>query len=429
MDKIKLSKHRNFYAVGLSYKTADADRRGKFNLDQKAKNNLLQEAQKMGFDSLLVICTCNRTELYGFAENPSVFSELLVKNSVGTAEEFREVAYLFTNEQAITHLFRVGTGLDSQILGDFEIISQLKSSAVASKSFGLLNAFLERLVNVVIQASKKIKTETAISSGATSVSFASVQYILNQFEDVSSKHILLFGTGKIGRNTCENLIKHTKNDHITLINRTKGKAEKIAGKFNLIVKDYADLEVEIQKADVLVVATGAQNPTVDKTILSLKKELLILDLSIPKNVHDNVTSVKGVSLVHLDHLTQMTDKTLEKRKQQIPAAEGIIREIESEFLEWMDARKFAPTIQAIKERLNEIKFAELNFQRKKIIDFDEVQAEIISDRIIHKITTQFANHLKDSHTSIDESIDFIEKIFQISTNNNSTKTTKITQNG
>ena len=172
--------------------------------------------------------------------------KLLCDNTKGTIEEFQEVAYIYKNKEAISHMFNVGSGLDSQILGDFEIISQLKISAKISKKYGLLNAYLERLVNAVIQASKRIKTETEISSGATSVSFASVQYILNHVNDVSNKNILLFGTGKIGRNTCENLIKHTKNSHITLINRTKDKAEKIAGKFNLKVKDYGNLQEEIK---------------------------------------------------------------------------------------------------------------------------------------------------------------------------------------
>src|SRR5690606_18679274 len=135
------------------------------------------------------------------------------------------------------------------------------------------NTYFERLVNSVIQASKRIKNETEISSGATSVSFASVQYIMNNVQDIAGKNILLFGTGKIGRNTCENLVKHTKNDHIVLVNRTKDKAEKIAGKFNLIVKDYDVLPLEIPKADVLIVATGAQNPTIDKDILVLNKPL------------------------------------------------------------------------------------------------------------------------------------------------------------
>jgi glutamyl-tRNA reductase len=211
------------------------------------------------------------------------------------------------------------------------------------------------------------------------------------------------------------LVKHTKNENITLINRTKTKAEKIAGKFNLIVKDYVDLQVEIQRADVLVVATGAQNPTIDKSLLNLKKPLLILDLSIPKNVDENVKQLEGVTLVHMDHLSQLTDETIEKRKEQIPFAEAIIAEIREEFVSWMKSRKFAPTIHALKEKLNTIKKNELSFQRKKITNFDEEQAEIISNRIIQKITTHFANHLKDDSTSVDESIEWIERVFQIET--------------
>ena len=306
-------------------------------------------------------------------------------------------------------MFRVGTGLDSQILGDFEIISQLKNAFVKSKELDLANAFLERLVNAVIQASKKIKNETEISSGATSVSFASVQYIFKNVADIASKNILLFGTGKIGRNTCENLVKHTKHEQITLINRTKEKAERLARKLDVIVKDYADLQLELQKADVVVVATGAQNPTVDKAILNLKKPLLILDLSIPKNVNENVKDIEGVTLVHMDELSQITDETLENRKKHIPAAEAIIDEIKDEFIAWTKQRKFAPTIHALKAKLNTIKEGELNFQRKKLANFDEEQAELITARIIQKITNHFASHLKDENTSVDDSIDFIER--------------------
>lgn len=407
------AKHHYFYSVGLSYKKADAEIRGKFSLDALAKTRLLEQAKKEGIPSLIVTSTCNRTEIYGYAEHPFQLIKLLCENSHGTVEEFQKVAYVFKNQDAINHIFRVGTGLDSQILGDFEIISQLKNGFAESKSLGLINTFLDRLINSVIQASKKIKNETEISSGATSVSFASVQYIIKNVENIGSKNIFLFGTGKIGRNTCENLVKHTKNEHITLINRTKDKAEKLAGKLNLIVKDYSELHLELQKADVVVVATGAQNPTVDKAILNLKKPMLILDLSIPKNVHENVKDLEGVTLIHLDHLSQITDETLENRKKHIPAAEAIIEEIKEEFLLWTKSRKFAPTIHALKQKLNAIKDSELNFQSKKIADFNEEQAEIISNRIIQKITTHFANHLKDDNTMVDESIEWIEKVFQI----------------
>ena len=416
MENHHTSKPHSFYAVGLSYKKADAEIRGKFSLDAVAKTRLLEQAKNEGIESLIVTSTCNRTEIYGFAEHPFQLIKLICENSYGSVEAFQKYGFVYKNKDAVGHLFRVGTGLDSQILGDFEIISQIKTSFFQAKSVDLVNAFQERLINAVIQASKKIKTDTEISSGATSVSFASVQYILNNVDDISNKNILLFGTGKIGRNTCENLVKHSKHEQITLINRTKDKAEKLAQKLDVVVKDYADLQLEIQKADVLVVATGAQNPTVDKTILNLKKPLLILDLSIPKNVNENVEDVEGVTLIHMDYLSQITDETLENRKKHIPAAEAIIEEIKDEFLTWSKGRKFAPTIHALKEKLHSIKDGELNFQRKKLADFNEEQAEIISNRIIQKITNHFANHLKDEETTVDESIEWIEKVFNIGAN-------------
>jgi len=413
MQKYNISRSNYLYAIGLSYKKADADIRGHFSLDEDSKLALINQAKKNDIESLVVTSTCNRTEIYGFAQHPFQLIQLLCDNTRGTVEEFQEVAYVYKNKDAIAHMFRVGSGLDSQILGDFEIISQLKISARASKKYNLLNPFMERLVNAVIQASKRIKTETEISSGATSVSFASVQYIFNTIEDVSNKDILLFGTGKIGRNTCENLVKHTENEHITLINRTKNKAEQIAGKFNLLVKDYANLQEEINTSDILIVATGAQRPTIDKHIIQSTKPLLILDLSIPKNVDENVTELENVSLVHLDHLSKITDQTLEDRKKHIPYAESIIEEVKSEFNSWLETRKFAPTIKALKHKLADFASAELETQRKKNADFNEVQAELISNNIIQKITNHFAHHLKDDNISTDDSLELIKKVFQL----------------
>lgn len=413
METYNISRHNTFYVIGISYKKADAAIRGKFSLNETAKISLLNQAKEAGMDGILATSTCNRTEIYGFAQHPFQLIQLLCNNSNGSIDDFQRIGFVYKNKEAINHLFKVGTGLDSQILGDFEIISQIKQSFVTSKKIGLTNHFLERLCNCVIQASKRIKNETELSSGATSVAFASVQYILARVPEVSKKNILLFGTGKIGRNTCENMVKHTRNNHIVLINRTKDKAEKIAGKFNLIVKDYSNLQEEISQCDVLIVATGAQKPTITKQLIHSKKELLILDLSIPQNVDPTVQEMSNVTLVHLDQLSQMTNETLKRREQFIPQAEEIIKEITTEFNSWLETRKFAPTIKALKKKLNHMRDAEIDFQRKKINGFNDQQAEIISDRIIQKITTQFANHLKDSSDTSTESIELIKKVFQL----------------
>ena len=415
MDSQSGGKGLSFYVVGVSYKNADAIIRGNFSINTDTRDVILEHAYKKQGEGMLVISTCNRTELYGFAQHPYQLIKILCTHTKGSVEVFEEVGYVYKNMNAVDHLFRVGTGLDSQILGDFEIISQLKNSFKASKRYNLINPYFERLINAVFQASKRIKNETEISSGATSVSFASVQYILKTVKHISQKNILLFGTGKIGRNTCENLVKHIENKHITLINRTKGKAEKIAGKFDLHVKEYNDLQSEINKSDILIVATGASQPTVTKELLQNKTDLLILDLSIPQNVSPDVADLKNVNVVHLDHLTTITDNTLARRKAHIPKSEEIINEVKSDFISWIETRKFAPTISALKQKLLKLKEAEINSQRKKHKDFNEEQVDIISSRIIQKITNHFANHLRDESTVTDESIALIEKVFRLST--------------
>jgi glutamyl-tRNA reductase len=342
---------------------------------------------------------------------------LLCAHTKGAPELFEKEGYVFENEQAVTHLFKLGTGLDSQILGDFEIISQIKQAFRRSKAMKLSNVFLERLVNAVIQASKRIKNQTEISSGATSVSFASVRYLLENVPQISEKNILLFGTGKIGRNTCENLVKHTSNKHITLINRTRATAEEIAGKFELNVKGYEELQTEIRRADVLIVATGAPKPTITKALMYLKKPLTILDLSVPKNVSPEVAELTGVHLADIDTLSKMTDDTLERRKSQVPMAEAIIEEIKADFMAWVDTRKYAATIAALKERLRQFKEEERAYQLKRSKNgVAAKQGELIDDfgdRLVQKITKQFANFLRASDEDLEQKMLLIEALFEL----------------
>ena len=389
-----------YYVVGLNYKNADLLTRGKFSLSKPQISLLLQQAKSDGLNELMVISTCNRTELYGIVEDPQILIDYLCKFSKGMLAQFKEKGYVLSEQQAINHVFQVGCGLDSQIIGDFEIIGQLKKSFYNSKKYDIVNGFSERLVNSVIQASKRIKTETKLSSGATSVSFASVHYILENVKDVKNKSILLFGTGKIGRNTCENLIKHTQNDHITLINRSEESAKKVAGKFNLVVKSFKDLNQEIIKSDIVIVATGADDITVDQSIIANDKPLLILDLSIPSNVDSHLKNLDNVTLVNLDELSQLTNAALNKRKQYIPEANTILNEIQNEFLKWLAHRKFAPTLKALKQTL-------LNGQLSKK---DEAQE---FSQIVYKLTGKVANYLKENPSKADQTIELIQQVYQL----------------
>jgi glutamyl-tRNA reductase len=236
--------------------------------------------------------------------------------------------------------------------------------------------------------------------------------MLDTIADLDNKKIILFGLGKIGRNTCENLVKHTKNTSITLINRTRDRAEQFAGKFDIEVKDYADLPVEIRKADVLVVATGAEKPTIAKSLIHSDKPLLILDLSMPKNVNPNVLELKNVSLLHLDELSKMSDKTLLERKKQVPQAEKIIAQSLEEFNQWIETRKFTPALVAVKKLMEDIQLQELKAHRKKNPSLDADSALAVSDRLIQKLTNRMATHLRTSENA-GESVKALKTLFNV----------------
>ena len=383
------------------------------NLDQSKL--LIQESLNEGIDNLIVNSTCNRVEIYSSSLDVNLLIKLLCKYSRGTTRDFKKYGYTIEGAEAINHIFKVGTGLDSQILGDFEIITQLHNSFLRSKKLQAINPSFERLFNMVKHASKRIKNETKISSGATSVSYAAVRYILDNIKDLKSKKILLFGTGKIGRNTCENLVKHTSNKHITLINRSEEKARLIAGKFEVLAKNISDLNNQISKADILIVATSSNKPTVLKEMVSKSKSLTILDLSVPKNVEDELNSFKNIDLLDLDYLSTLTNKTLENRKKFIPNAEKIIKEITEDYYLWVETRKFAPTVNALKIKLKKIQENKINTLKKKTSSFDDTNVKEVSEHLIQKITNQVANHLRDSE-DFEEELESIKTIFQLNHN-------------
>jgi len=179
------------------------------------------------------------------------------------------------------------------------------------------------------------------------------------------------------------------------------------------VVDYRELTSKIHESDILIVSTGAAIPTVTKEHLDKNKKILILDLSMPENVEASVKEFPGVTLVNVDELSEITHKTIETRKSEIPVAEKIIEKYKGEFNEWISIRKFVPAVNALKESLQVIQNNELKFHAKKIKNFNVEHAEYVTSRIIQKITTQFVKHLKDDDTVVDQSISVISKMFNM----------------
>ncbi len=343
-----------FYIAGINYKKSDASVRGHFAINSDQYTNILQKAAQFGLNELFILSTCNRTEICGFASNADELINLLCSETIGDAESFKKSAYIKKGLPAINHLFCVGAGLDSQILGDYEIVGQLKTAVKFAKEYGFVGAFTERLINSVLQSSKQIKNNTELSGGTVSVSFAAVQYIKNNVEQVRQKNILLLGVGKIGRNTCKNLVDYLDTKNITLINRSPEKAYILAGELGLKSASIENIDEEIRKADIILAATNAVEPIIKKSHLINGNQKLIIDLSVPYNVEAAAHLLPNVQLVNVDELSKLKDETLQKRTAEIPKAKAIIAELMTEFAEWCEMRKHVPMLRDLKVKLKQI---------------------------------------------------------------------------
>ncbi len=410
--------NKKFYVVGLNYKKADVVIRSNFSLSKEKQNQLLQEAKEMDINSVVILSTCNRIEIIGFAKHPFQLISLLCKYSNGTVEEFAKVSYVHKNSDAAEHIIRIATGIESQILGDYEIVGQLKDAFHLAKEAGTINAYIERLFNVALQASKETKNKTSLSSGTTTVSYAAIQYIKDEFQEFQDKNILIYGLGDIGESTAKSAVKYLKNHNIKVINRTDSKAVQLAEILDIKAENHINLEQFVRDADIVIVATGASKPTVLKEYFDEEKEQLIIDLSIPRNVDSQVKSIKNKTTIDVDMLSQKTEETLENRKKQIPLAEKIIQKYKSEFYEWLHFRKSTPAINSLKKSLEVIQQDAIFVHSKKYDKLNNDHIEDVTSQIVNKIVSKFAMHLKEGNSQANQSIKVMNQIFKIETTEN-----------
>ncbi len=354
MDLNHLKNIAGFFVAGINYKKSDASVRGQYAISSTQYEAILAKASGLGLNEMFIISTCNRTEIYGFASHADQLIELICSETAGDIEGFRRSAYVKSGTAAIDHLFQVGAGLDSQILGDYEIVGQLKLAVKFAKERGFIGAFTERLFNSVLQASKSIKNNTSLSGGTVSVSFAAIQYIREKITDIPSKNILLMGVGKIGRNTCKNLVDYLETKNITLINRSPEKAEALAGELGLRFASIDNLAEEVNNADIILLATNSPEPIILASHLHSGKDKLIIDLSVPYNVEAAVWHLDHIEMVNVDHLSKLKDDTLRKREAEVPRAKAIIGEVAGEFYDWYEMRKHVPLLKDLKVKLREI---------------------------------------------------------------------------
>lgn len=390
MSRNPITELSNFFVAGINYKKTDTEIRGSFAIGPEQYESILNHAAAFDVRDLFILSTCNRSEIYGLAENPQQLVDLFCSQTQGSVELFNELAYRKSGMQAIQHLFDVGAGLDSQILGDYEIVGQLRHAMKFAKEKGFIQIFLERTLNQVLQSSKEIKNNTALSDGTVSVAFAAVQYIREHITDLTDKKILLLGTGKIGTITCKNLVDYIGSSHITLMNRTPEKAENLASAFDLRTASMDCLTDEIKNADIILVATNAPEPIIHYTDLeNVAGEKLIIDLSIPCNIENSVSGLQHVTLIDVDGLSKMKDDTLQRRAAEIPKAREIIQNHLDELMEWYEMRRHVPLLKEVKIKLQQIHCSPLFDQ-----PLPEKPSSISRDQKIQRVLNGMASKMR-----------------------------------
>ncbi len=353
-----LNNHHDFLSefciAGINYRKSDVIVRGKFSLTTEQCEQLLNEAVKKHIPGAFVLSTCNRTEIYGISTSPQELIELLCLHTQGRIKDFIEHGYTHRGLDAVEHLFKMAAGIDSQIIGDHEILSQLKLAAKFAKNHNCINNFLERVINFAIISSKKIKTETKLSSGTVSVSYAAIEIIKEKIPDLNNKKILLLGTGKFGYNIGVNLKTYLPGCSLIFCNRTDEKASELAEKCNADFISFENLSAAANDADIVIVSTSAESYTVMPSLFTKEKERLILDLSIPQNVDPAVKNLTGIELMNVDEISVILDKTIDNRKAELPKALQIIDETINELKEWYAMQANNPALRKIKSQLNDL---------------------------------------------------------------------------
>ncbi len=384
---------RDFRVVGVNYKKTDASIRGLFAISNEQYDRLLAAAEVIGLKDIFVVSTCNRTEIYGFAESTEVLSSLVCEAGGGDPVIFKELCYEKSGYSAIEHLYSVAAGLDSQILGDYEILGQIKKAVKHAKEKGFIGSFLERLINSVLQSSKAVKTNTELSSGTVSVSFAAVQYIKEYVSDIADKKIVLIGAGKIGTIACRNLVDYLGTRNITILNRTDETAVELAKEIKISAAPYCDMDEQVAGADVLVISTSAPEPLICKRHLEGKGNKVVIDLSVPCNVHKEAQQLSNVLFADVDLLSKIKDETLQKRKAEVPRALEIIAAHIAEFIEWYEMRKNVPVLKEVKSKLKTIHSSVL-----MPMGCADEEYDMRPDDKIQKVINSLASKMRHSNT-------------------------------
>jgi glutamyl-tRNA reductase len=392
----------NLLWVGISHHTASVEVRETMWLSEEETREAVRRLREQTFREMMLVSTCNRTELYGLPQDPALddasvrrFLVDFKKSGIVQPGHFDSAGGM----TAVEHLFRVASGADSLVIGDIQILNQVKEAFVLSRELDALGPVMNRLMQSTLHVGKRVRTETAICEGAVSVSYAAVELASKIFADLAKKSALLIGAGETGELTLKHLVGKGVGQ-IRIANRTREKADALAREFGGAAIDFSSLLDALRSVDIVVTSVAAPHYILGPEELTrvMKQRsnspLFIIDIGVPRNVDPSARKIDNVFLYDIDSLTTIVDRNVDRRKAELPKVDRIIGEEAAAFAHWHDSLQVAPTIAELRDLLESIRAQEVEKNINRFAPADRELIDLVTKRIVNKILHQPMTVLK-----------------------------------
>ncbi len=387
--------HNHFKVISISHKTAPIEVREHMALNPEETFDILERIRDLfSLRDVLVLSTCNRCEIY-YGSNEDLSEELVkvlvLQKNVENPKEFHGYFKNITDhQQAVEHLFRVASGLESQIVGDVQITNQVKTAYQLSADADMVGPFLHRLLHTAFFTNKKVVQETAFRDGAASVSYATLELISELTVNLESPKVMIIGLGSVGSDLCMNISDHKnfQNHQVLLANRTEAKAENLAKTCGFQAVPFETIEDHLVKVDVVVLAINSQDLLIHKSLLSkfpISNYKYFIDLGVPRNIEAGIEEINGVLLYNIDDIRSRVDETLKRRLASIPKVESILSEAIVDFGDWNKDMSVNPTINKLKNALELIRKEEITRYLKNASNDETEMVEKLTKSIMQKV--------------------------------------------
>lgn len=420
----------HFVAVGLNHKTAPVEIREKLAFSgDKLKAGLEALLAREHISEAVILSTCNRTEIYAYTVGTPQTGLAEIKDFLaGTGDgsiAFDNHLYTLTDLEVIYHLFKVVSSLDSMILGEAQILGQVKNAFHQGLEYGAVSTHLTRLFRQAVEVGKRVRTQTEIGESAVSISYAAVELARKIFGELAGRTVLVIGAGEMSELTVKTLAAHGIQS-ILVANRTHARAQELAVKFHGSAVDYDALTDNLAKADIIISSTGAPHSVINlgmvKTAMKIRRNrpLFLIDIAVPRDIEENIHSLDNVYLYNIDDLENVVEANLAKRELQVGRAEAIIAEEIEKFSQWLSSRQVVPLIKALRNYGHEIRSQELERLFNRLPELNAKERECISfttNLIVNKLLHQPVVSLKEMACNDTESsglyTSFVEKLFNL----------------